>query len=394
MCNDAQLRGFEPADAIFYRENYCMKLLTRLVSFSLLVMISLSIQASAAMVMSPYLQAVTENSVCVMVECDSKDPVTVEYGETTAYSKTAITEVTVATTATPTTYVHRIILKGLKPNSIYHYRARQNALVCSNDYYFQSAVNPGTSFKFAALADFRNGTRIHEEIAERIKAAHPAFSIYGGDVCGNNTYDSFKKEFFQPNELALSSITPFFNVPGNHEGWTANTKAFTQAPQSKGPGQGYYSFDYGDVHFVGINNEVSCSEGSPQWNFVKNDLASTKRRWKIVFFHRPAYCAGGHGEDRAMKEMTTKLFEPNKVNVVIAGHSHFYQHSLVNGIHHFVLGAAGAPLYSPGSASYVVKSAKVQHYAIIDVSPQTLKINVYKQDGTPLDSLELSKTAK
>jgi len=64
-----------------------------------------------AMVRTPYLQAVTQNSVYVLVECDSSDPVTVEYGETSLYGSSAVTE----STSQPDTgkWVHEIKLTGL-----------------------------------------------------------------------------------------------------------------------------------------------------------------------------------------------------------------------------------------------------------------------------------------
>ena len=76
--------------------------------------------------------------------------------------------------------------------------------------------------------------------------------------------------------------------------------------------------------------------------------------WKIVAFHKSAYVAGGHGEDANMVAMSQQIFEPNDVAMTLTGHSHFYQHTLVNDIHHMVIGSFGAPLYDPGSAGYTV----------------------------------------
>ncbi|MGE5598782.1 MAG: hypothetical protein ACM3XS_05335 [Bacteroidota bacterium] len=37
-------------------------------------------------------------------------------------------------------------------------------------------------------------------------------------------------------ELALIAGVPFYNSPGNHEGWSRNTQAFTQAPRAASRG--------------------------------------------------------------------------------------------------------------------------------------------------------------
>jgi predicted phosphodiesterase len=219
-------------------------------------------------------------------------------------------------------------------------------------------------------------------------------ALYGGDLCISSSYDAFKSQFFRANQLAESARIPFFNAPGNHEGWSTNTKAFTQAPASSSGTQDYYSLDYGDMHVLVLNTQLDYNEGSAQYLFAQNDLSTTKRVWKIVIAHKHAYCAGGHGEYADLKTMTTKIFEPNHVDMVIAGHSHFYQHNLVNGIHHMIIGAAGAPLHSPSNASYTIKSIKDYNYAIVDEWPDSFKMVVYNDRGSVLDSLTLTRPGK
>jgi predicted phosphodiesterase len=343
---------------------------------------------SGTFVMPPYLQAVTTNSIYVLVESTTADTVTVDFGQTEAYGSIARTASIDSTTEG--TFVHNVHLVDLAPNSLYHYRARvgENR---SLDASFLTAPLQGTEFRFAWMADCRSGVEVHDTISKRIADANPGVSLYGGDLCLRSTYSSFKEQFFRPNEQALIARIPFFNAPGNHEGWKTNTMAFTQAPQSASGTQDYYSFDYGDMHVLVVNNELDHGEGSPQYQFAQSDLSSTQRAWKIVMHHKPAYCAGGHDEDERMKTMSQQVFEPNHVDLVLAGHSHFFQHNLVNGIHFMVIGAAGAPLYNPGTAPYVVKSAREYCYAIGDVTPDRFALMVYNEKGAPLDTLVLHK---
>ena len=369
---------------------------------------------SSTLVMAPYLQAVTTKSIYVLVESSSADVLSVEYGVTKPYGSRASTESIEQTT--DHTFVHNVKLSGLSPNTVYHYRAVL-ASSASEDASFRTAPNPGTSFRFAWMADVRLakypnswtapipgagflfawmadhswGGEVHDAISKRIADANPVMSLYGGDLCINSSYSAFKEQFFRSNELALITRVPFFNTVGNHEKWSQNTKAFTQAPESPSGTQEYYSFDYGDMHVLVLNNEVNYSEGSPQYLYAQSDLSSTSKPWKIVIYHRPAYCAGGHGEDSKMKTMSEKIFEPNHVDVVMNGHSHFFQHNLVHGIHHMVLGSAGAPLYTLGTAPYVVKAAHDYSYGIIDVTPTSFSMMVYNDKGTPLDTLLLKK---
>ena len=338
--------------------------------------------------MAPYLQALTPTSVTVMVECRSAQPVVVEFGKTNSYGNRRSTTSTQTTTAS--TVVHRIVLNDLTPNTIYHYRAVIQKET-SDDASFITASTNGGLIRFAWMADCRTGTMIHDTIAARILRAEPRFSLYGGDLCVNPEYTSFKTEFFRPNERALIARVPFFLAPGNHEDWDLNTKAFTDAPPSPSGTKAYYSFDYGPVHVLVLNTEVGYGRKSEQFAFASSDLASTKKPWKIVIAHKPAYGSGGHGEDKLLKHMTSEIFEPNHVTFFLAGHSHYYQHNSVNGIHHLIIGSAGAPLYSPSSKEYTVKAIKDYNYAIAEADSININLVVYNDRGAQLDRISLQK---
>ncbi len=343
--------------------------------------------ADAAKVKMAYLQAVTASSVCVLAETPDPSPLVAVLGTSEKYGRLASTASTLPTNGG--TFVHRIFLTGLAPGTVYHYRLE------SFHSSFQTAAGPGTHFRFAWLADCRTNTAVHDAIASRILAAAPHFSLYGGDLCVNgSSYESYKSEFFRPNQLALAAGIPFFNATGNHEKWEANTKAFTQGPDSVSGNQGYYSFDYGDLHVVVMNYQDpgGYGPGSPQWNFVAADLAATRKPWKIVTCHAPAYASGGHGENSTMIALTRQVFEPNQVDLVVCGHDHFYQRNLVNAITHLIIGAAGAELYAPGPVGgYVQVSLKTNCYAIFDVGPATLRVHAYDEKGAEIDRLVLNR---
>ncbi|MCX6305789.1 MAG: metallophosphoesterase [Bacteroidetes bacterium] len=358
--------------------------------FSLVFFLFLHALADAKIVMTPYLQSVTQTSVYVLVECDNSAQVTVMYGLTPEYGLMARTEIAEATTAKRTTYVHKVLLQGLMPGSRYYYQATQGKSI-SKVAAFSTAVLQGMPFRMVWMADCRTGTAVFAKISRNMVAADPAVALYGGDLCHSAKYAVWKKEFFIKDQLKLASQVPFFNATGNHEGWEQNTRAFMQNPSSGSRTQDYYSFDYGDLHVLCLNTMVPYAPGTPQFEFAKKDLEQTRQTWKIVMAHIPAYCSGGHGEDAGMVTMTKKIFEPNKVDMVLAGHSHFYQNNLVRGIHHLVIGSAGAPLYTPQAAAYTVTQAFDYNFAVFDVSTATLKMRVYNAELKVLDSLEIAK---
>jgi hypothetical protein len=357
-------------------------------SILLCILLLFAEEIYSAIIMQPYLMGVQTNSIWVLVECSTPDTVIVDYGTTPSYGNAARTSsISITTNAT---FVHKIYVNGLDENTQYFYRARQLSSV-SGGYRFLTAVNEQTPFRFVWIGDFRTGTAVHDQICGLIPQYNPRFYLNGGDVAVTGSYTDFKNEFFRQGELNLISSIPFFLAAGNHESWDTNTKAFTKGITIQSGTEDYYSFDYGNMHVLVINNMVSYSQGSNQYNFAMADLGSTAKTWKIVISHYPAYCAGGHGEDPGMIAMTQNIFVPKGVDMVISGHSHFYQHNRVSGIEHMVLGGGGAPLYDPALASYTIKTVKDYNFGIIDVSTGSFFLKVYNNLNLMLDSVRLTK---
>ncbi len=347
--------------------------------------------ARADLIMRPYLQAVSTTGIWVLVECDTTNAATVEYGLAPAFGRTATTAFFLTTSAT--TYVHRVPLTGLQPGTRYHYRAAQGGAP-SADAAFHTAVSTGTAFRFAFTADFQSPASNQDAIVAQLRTVHPPhFLLYGGDLAASGyLYANWKDHFFS-KQRDLIAGTPFFACVGNHDKWITNTQAFLQAPASASGDQAFYAFDYGDAHILVLNNMVDYSLTSDQARFARADLAAARRRWTIAAFHMPAYSAGGHGENKGMIAMTRDLFEPAGVDLVLAGHNHFYQHNLVNGIHHIVLGPGGARCRAPGTAAYTLASVASPNVGIVDVTPDTLALTVFRDDGAVLDTVTLHQDA-
>lgn len=125
----------------------------------------------------------------------------------------------------------------------------------------------------------------------------------------------------------------------------------------------WYSYDYATVHTVVISSEHDLSNGSPQYIFLKNDLASVDRSktpWVILESHRPLYEGEGSGVwwkqhlvSQAMREELEDLLYAYDVDVVLAGHYHEYQRTCdglyrtrcgTRGPIHITVGSAGAKL--------------------------------------------------
>jgi hypothetical protein len=108
----------------------------------------------------------------------------------------------------------------------------------------------------------------------------------------------------------------------------------------------YYSFNYGPVHFLVMNTEILYTVGSPQYNFVVNDLKSTTTNgnifWIVVCCHQPMWNDSASGAPdgsfvpSSFASTYHPIFDPNPnntgtvpnfagVDLVLTGHSYNYQ---------------------------------------------------------------------
>src|SRR5699024_7156463 len=95
----------------------------------------------------------------------------------------------------------------------------------------------------------------------------------------------------------------------------------------------YYSFDYGDIHFVVLSSGDSSKKGvgKEQLAWLQSDLASTEKSWIIVSIHNPLYSPGKYGssEDRngvalALRESLAPVLNQYDVDLVLQGHDHVF----------------------------------------------------------------------
>lgn len=335
--------------------------------------------AGAKILMSPYLQALTQNSVYVLVESDKKKEIKVFYQEgnsqTENFCSTAFTNET-----SERTYIHKIKLSPLKINTKYKYWLfDKKGEKYSGE--FTTLPPAGAAFRFAIMGDCRSNPEIFAKVVEKMKEAKPLFSVYLGDLCYSSRYDKWKESFFIKPHLEFISSVPFYNAVGNHEGWKQNTKAFQQAPDSPSNSQEYYSVDIADMALLILNTEVDIGEFSKQFRYAKKYFSESKAKWKISASHIPAYSSGGHSENKEMILLSKEVFEPYGVNANFSAHNHFFQHNIVNGVNHIITAGAGAPLYTPKEADYIIKTIKTHHYTIIDISPDYFKLRIYDLEG-------------
>ena len=96
---------------------------------------------------------------------------------------------------------------------------------------------------------------------------------------------------------------------GNHEYRTDFANGYYNyfGAAAGDPAKGYYSYDLGQWHVVVVNSNCKqvggCKAGSPQEQWVRQDLAAHPAACTVAMWHHPLYSSGDHGDDKSMRDI-------------------------------------------------------------------------------------------
>ena len=146
-------------------------------------------------------------------------------------------------------------------------------------------------------------------------------------------------------------------APGNHEYRSGGASGYSRyfGAAAGDPQKGYYSYELGDWHIIALNSECyavgGCEAGSPQEQWLRQDLAAHPTKCTLAYWHKPLFSSGAeHGNDPEVKPLWDALYAAN-ADVVIGGHDHHYERFAPQdpsgkpdphrGIREFVVGTGG-----------------------------------------------------
>ena len=146
---------------------------------------------------------------------------------------------------------------------------------------------------------------------------------------------------------------------GNHEYGTAGASGYFRYFGARArPPRAYYSYDLGRWHVVVLNTNCGhvggCNVGSPQEQWLRRDLAASRRKCTLAYMHHPRFSSGSHGSVAAVDGLWRALYDA-RVEITLAGHDHHYERFVpqdplgrrnrARGIRHFVVGTGGRSKY-------------------------------------------------
>ena len=168
------------------------------------------------------------------------------------------------------------------------------------------------------------------DVIEEVIGTDAVFGISLGDLVGDDL------NLFHPlNEVMATVGIPWYNVHGNHDmNFLAAEDRYADETYERVYGPACYSFDWGPVHFINIDNvnfyrdeadnpRYSSEVGERQLTFLRNDLAFVpKDQLIVVSLHIPLT------EMRDVKELMNLLGDrPHTLS--LSAHTHFQRDDFV-----------------------------------------------------------------
>jgi 3',5'-cyclic AMP phosphodiesterase CpdA len=210
------------------------------------------------------------------------------------------------------------------------------------------------NFNFAVVTDIHLNTLttsvygcepnldIAEDCFKKIKELNPEFILILGDIVNGKNYEIEYSAFF---EFIKKLEIPTFIIPGNHDLARILVREKKELKQQDGKeywkkyfGNDYFTFEYGDFYFIGLNSYdwedekriILESRGAirkEQIKFLEDKLKEAKRKKKkiIVFAHHPVHTDNKAENDFSEigKEEVMELLLKYKVLAFFFGHTHW-----------------------------------------------------------------------
>jgi hypothetical protein len=295
-------------------------------------------------------------------------------------------------------YQYSYTITGLTPGTKYYYYVDTGSDYQTGSF-TAAPADSAMDVKFFAYGDTRTYPAKHNIVAGQMINTYtmdPDFqtlALLSGDWVDTTSEDDWTNEFFptdQPNLVQFKKDVPISGCRGNHEGGGGRFSKYWPYPYVSDL---YWSFDYGPLHVVVLDQYVDYTSGSAQYNWLVNDLATSTKEWKVIVLHSPGWSAGAHGNNGTVKSTIHPLCLQYGVAIIFGGHNHFYARCDVDGIQHITTGAGGAPLaIVDQEAEYLVVGESTRHHCEITITGYQLDCVARRNDGTIVDSFTIQHT--
>lgn len=251
------------------------------------------------------------------------------------------------------------------------------------------------SARFAVIGDSGTGGSAQYRVAARLISAHSVFPFEFVIMTGDNMYgsegaDDYRNKFEIPYKPLLDAGVKFYASLGNHD----DTNQVFYKPFNM-DGKRFYTFKpEADLRFFALDTNYLTPE---QLDWLRNELNRSESRWKIAFFHHPLYSEGRHGSNIRARQALEPVFIAHGVDVVFAGHEHFYERiKPQHGVYHFTTGASAKLRpgdIDRGAAFHAAGFDTGYHFMLVEIVDDELHFQVISDTGLTVDSGTIRRPA-
>ncbi len=252
-------------------------------------------------------------------------------------------------TNSPAELVHKAEATGLLAGTEYFYRVGDEKLNLWSDTGVFATAKADGAFTFVNLADSQAksedeailSAQTFEKAMATVQGA--AFLSINGDIVDTGMNEGQWNWLLGHSQKTLLNTT-FVPIAGNHdEDKNSFVEHFNLIPALGSATETgvYYSFNYSNAHFVGLNTNEDSPEYADftptQIQWMKDDIQNAKAmgyEWVIVFIHKGPYTTSNHSEDadimnekNGVRTLVAPLFSELGVDLVFQGHDHIYARS-------------------------------------------------------------------
>ena len=249
------------------------------------------------------------------------------------------------------------------------------------------------SVKFAVIGDTGTGSRQQYEVAAQLVAAYKRFPftlvlMLGDNMYGGEAQSDFVKKFETPYKPLLDAGVKFYASLGNHDEPAQRFyKPFNM------DGKRFYSVREDDVEFFALD---STYMSPAQLDWLEQSLSRSDAKWKIPFMHHPLYSSGEkHGSEMDLRQLVEPLFVQHGVDVVLAGHEHFYERLKPQKGIVYITEGGSAKLRASNIRNNSAMTAKGfdtdQSFILVEIVEDQLFVEAISRRGVVVDSVAIPR---
>lgn len=346
----------------------------------------------------PWLQWVTDEKFHVMAESEDEVPLIIEVYVEGELRTTVTTEPVkpdfsdkLIPLPSPDGFIHQVEVNGVLPGENF-----EVLVVNTQDTATGWVPQTGTPVSLVLFGDTRTNHDKHQMVADAIAATGPAMVLHTGDLMSSGADIAQWQEFFDIEHEVVSNAF-FYPIFGNHEAFGQDYFDTFFHTESNFDNERNWSAIWGDFGLIGMEIYTTDWSDGEALAWLDQELSRLREstQWVFVAFHEPMYTFSSHGPWLKGREHVLPLLEQHKVDLIIGGHNHCYEHFLVNGIHHVVSGGGGAPLYGfdagpPEEQALLVKHHKDYNFVRVDMQPEQITFSaILAETGEVIDTWTL-----